>query len=256
MYIQSKGELQLLSEKLIFTNNISGYEIDGEDVRNFNRLFPYLTGTIHLNTLSKMIGIAEQELYANFCELEKNNIVSVNKKPFLRVSIISGSLESKKLKEIFHIPTLSEVISFTNLESISKDKTDIVVAFDNDGSEFFSHVHNHLRSVGVPWLKYSFSYSKIFMGPIFFPDGGPCYNCFQERLSRVEGEVQKNKSLGNLDSYFVPFIEKELLKFCRDNTPTLCFNTEIVLDAEELEIKKYQVFQLPDCIYCRGEVYE
>ncbi|GEM_PF-3301031 len=254
MYIQSNGELQRLSEKLIFINDRVGYEIDGEGVTNFNELFPYLTGTIPLTKISELVHMEEHELLNNISDLEKVGIVSINEAPLLKVSIVSGSLKSEKLQRIFDIPTLNQIITCTTLENISIENTDIVIALDNDGSSFFSQVHKHLRAMEVPWLKYSFSYSKIFMGPIFFPDGGPCYNCFEKRLSRAEEEPIKNKSLGNLDAFLAPFMEKELLKYCRAKTPTLCFNTEIVFDVEELEIKKYPVFQMPDCEYCRGEV--
>ncbi|MFJ6207172.1 hypothetical protein [Lysinibacillus sp. NPDC092081] len=255
MYIQSKGELQHLPDKLLFTNGNDCFEIDGEDMSNFNKLFPYLTGTVPLIELSKIVGIEEQDLLEFFYELENKGLVMIGNKPFMRASLISEGLDKKKLNELFDIPTLNHVISITNLADIHSDNTDIVIVIDSDESEFFPQVQNYLSTIKVPWIKFSFSYSKIFMGPIFFPDGGPCFNCFQSRVSRTEKSAKINKSLGDLESYFAPLIEKELLKFCREKTPIQCFNTEIVLDTEALEIIKYPVFQMPDCLFCRGEVY-
>ncbi|WP_139994832.1 hypothetical protein [Kurthia sp. Dielmo] len=259
MYIQSNGVIQKKNNKLIFKkDNNTGFEIEGAGADTFCRLFPYLTGTVPVEEILQFVdNIEKNEILHTFRDLEENEIVSIKEKSFIKICIVSESLSQNELEQLFDNPILNDSMSFENIENLERESADIVIAVDYDENKlFFQNINNQLKTLQIPWLKYSFDDSKLFMGPIFFQDGGPCYECFNTRLTRNTNYDIWNMSAGNVKRYLAPIIEKELLKLSKSTSPTLCFNTEIVFDTLNLEITKYPVFKLPNCKSCGDEYYE
>ncbi|WP_146551450.1 hypothetical protein [Rummeliibacillus sp. SL167] len=77
-------------------------------------------------------------------------------------------MSQNELEKLFDNPILNDSMSFENLKNLERKSADIVIAVDYDENKlFFQNINNQLKSLQIPWLKYSFDDSKLFMGPIF-----------------------------------------------------------------------------------------
>lgn len=259
MYIQSNGVLTKTSDKLIFKKDNEGFVLEGEDSDLFYKIYPYLTGTVSSQEILKSINVDEKESLKFFDNLEEIGIVSVKNKPFASIGVVSESFDQQELSKQFNSLFLKDFIKCIDLKEINKNNIDLVLVIEKDTNiAYFNKINQYLRNKDIPWLKYSFDNNNLYLGPLFFYDGGPCYECFTTRKNRNRDNDLEiwESSMGNSVNLLGPFIEKELLKLANLKSPSLCFNTEINFDVFNLEILKYPVYKLPDCKGCGGEYLE
>lgn len=259
MYIQSNGVLTKRTDKLFFKNENEGFVLEGEDSDLFYKIYPYLTGTVSSQEILNFVNAEEQETLKVFEYLEKMGIVNIKNKPFFSIGVVSESFDHQELIKQFDSLFLKDFIKFMDLKEINRNNVDLVLVIEKDSNiSYFNKVNKYLRKKEIPWLKYSFDNNNLYLGPLFFYDGGPCYECFTTRKNRNRNNDLEiwESSTGNSVNLLGPFIEKELLRLANLKSPSLCFNTEINFDVFNLEILKYPVYKLPDCKSCGGEYLE
>lgn len=260
MYIQLNGMLTKRKDNIYFKNNDGLFEMSGEDIELFHDISPYLTGTISFKEILEIKNESDQlEIFNNFKNMEENGLIKISEKPFIQIGVISESFSTEKLKQLFNSKSLKEVLVIENLENINTEEIDYFLVVDQDENEkYYKKINRIFSEKKIPWIKYSFNQNNLYLGPAFFRDGGPCLECYLTRKKRNQGQKENDFSfsMGDTGLWLNFFVEKEIFKLANLDSPSLCFNSEIILNTLDLEISKYSVYKLPDCKECGDETYE
>lgn len=258
MRIKINGEFYLNKENLLFNSkkNNETFQISGEGKTQLLKIIPFLSGTLSLGEICDILEIEYKEVLTLFDNLESAGIISYEEKEVKKITVTSGTYPISKIKEIFKNPVIKNILEIKEIDDVLH--ADLVVVIDKeDDVDFYKYSSDKLKELNIPWLKASIGDSTISIGPIFFQDGGPCYQCYEER--KKLNEVSEKEKLKLISTYMdaiecLPFfLEGELLNYINEGKPSGLFEQEVKINIPAFTIDVHPIFKLPNCSYCRGE---
>lgn len=254
MYFELQGTFYIDGKILRFLHEDrkTAYQLEGEDAALLKTMIPYCTGTFHLNELAEKLSKSQSELDEIMEQLFKMRILRKWESLDKQALVVSHQLPEDSIHSLCRVPYLQNVCRSGSLSDARVTDSLLIAIADDADRDFFEEVSQVALSLQIPWLKVSLKDPSIYLGPLFFPDGGPCYGCFQRRveINRVEDRPDVVESYGDLSSLLPGYVSREILKFFKNKTPSQVFGREIVLNTLTHECSSYQVLSLPTCKAC------
>lgn len=264
MFVKNLGKFEFRENNILFLDDKrhKAYEFKGENVLPIiKELIPFCTGTIsiqniHLNLNKRMnTHISFEDILNIIEELRSIGALSTdedeNKFGFLTNLLPSYSLDNNLVNK-FEVKDVSKLINLSH-DDIKKFRLIIAIDYESN-SKFFIQVDQLCAKYKIPWLRVSIAEPFFYIGPMFFHDSGPCFNCLNNRIRFNKGEgypeVQAISSIGLIENSIYPYILKEILNFIRDDRPLNTFEREIIINFENFDISKYLVLSIPQCSTC------
>lgn len=257
MFIHFKGVTLEKNGLIYFVNvsNKSAFTIEGKDVDTLKQILPYLEGAIDILSICNKFDIREKEFITMIDLLTENNILEVyTQNDIPSFTIVSNNFE-EKLKEPFSKMEFSEKIKVININNVDTiQKTDFLIAFDLDKNEvLFEQVNELSKNLGIPWIRAAISNNNIYLGPIFFEDGGPCYHCYSSRKSFncSENNTHNIFQFNSVLPLAIEYIRNFFIQISKPSENyTLLSNREINIDLKDYTIKKTRILKMPFCKTC------
>lgn len=256
LYYKLKESLIEKNGNLIFTNSYDekAVEMSGEDVLILKPIINMLTGTISTSSLNEFFPeVKKGEIDRILKFLADEGFLEVTDKIHSHITLITDTVPSYYLKKLAENPLIKELCVINDLSNISV-KTDLIVGIDyDDNIDYFKKVDRKSLDLGIPWIKVSLKQPYIYIGPTFFPDGGPCYDCLLTRIQNNR-DMQVDNTLFNViypvEAYIQSIVLPEIIKFTKAPFPLSTFETEIQIDMINYELSSYKVLRNPFCEKC------
>ncbi|PFM64016.1 hypothetical protein COJ48_13735 [Bacillus cereus] len=257
MFIHFKGITLEKNGVIYFVNasDKSAFTIEGKGVDTFKKILPYLEGKIDIVSICNKFGITKKEFITMIDLLTENNILTVYTNDDIpSFTIVSDNFEEKS-KELFSNKEFSDKIQVININKIDTiQKTDFLISFDLDTNEIlFEQVNKIANNLGIPWVRAAISNNNIYLGPIFFEDGGPCYHCYSSRkeFNSLENNIINIFQLNSVLPLAIEYIRKLLIQIGKPSENyTLLSTREINIDLKDYTIKKTRILKMPFCKTC------
>lgn len=254
MNIKLNSKCYEIGSRLIFSNNVNGdVEVTGDAIDIVKQTTRLANGITPINFIADENAYSEENLlevleplfekeYFTFAEQSKKGAF-VSKD--ISLDVIQGLCEHDELPHL---------LTACSLEDIKNCSVDFVVGMGLDKDfQFFDEVNKQAQILKIPWIRVAISNHKVFLGPIFFPKDGPCYKCFQTRMSTnmsENEEITRIYDIGRVETIATALIKIEILKFLDDKKFCNLFEQENIMNLHTLTIEKYKVFKMPGCDFC------
>ncbi|ADC52267.1 hypothetical protein BpOF4_21359 (plasmid) [Alkalihalophilus pseudofirmus OF4] len=242
-----QGKFYKTSDGILFIHHSKdiAFEVKG-DSELLSQIIHYCDGTFKVEEILSFITITERDLRAFF-----NSLVEANALVELTSNIFDGVFILKNNKDVSF---LNKEIATTPIEELpSNIKLLIGISYENDW-KYFSTISNYAIEHSIPWVKFSIDETFLRLGPYFFPDGGPCFNCLDLRIktnSENEEKEARNKIPDkDMEKILSSLVIKEVKKYLIGMEPTHLFNTEISINTTTYSSKRVKVLRMPNCTRC------
>ncbi|MFY3790331.1 hypothetical protein ACOQFO_01220 [Ureibacillus sp. MALMAid1270] len=255
MFVELLGTVFEGDERVILTNieEQKAFEISGTDLSKLKLILDSFTGTYNIDELfSKFPELNKNEVINLIMNLEDLKIVRVKEKVDKKIIILTDKIHKEHLLFIKQSPLLKDIADFGNISDNLIDSHFLVGIDYDDNVEYFKTVQKISQRIRKPWLKVSLTKSNILLGPTFFPDDGPCYNCLLERITsnNLNNYSKGIEVLGPIEDYIGSSIMPELIKISKNKYPLSSFETEIIINPFTYENSSYKVLKSPFCEWC------
>ncbi|GAA0845095.1 hypothetical protein GCM10008915_48870 [Bifidobacterium pullorum subsp. gallinarum] len=264
MYYEFAGSYFLKTDSsvvLLDKNNNKQYKVEGNDVIYFQKVLPLLIGSLSIQETANLSFVSLEKVELIIELLASLNLIKVREAYPTYFTFLSNSSSEEIYKVLSENQLLKNICTLIYNPNDIENNTEMIIALEHDQNQtFFIDVNKNALRTGIPWLKVSPYEPFIYFGPIFAPDGGPCYECFINRVSmnRDFKNPQILHSLGGMSYKNVfPTLERELIKIYKDGFPSKLFNYEFEFNTDKLTLNSTMVLKHPDCKMCetQGMVY-
>lgn len=242
---------------LLDKNKDKQYKVEGSDVIYLRKVLPLLIGALSIQEITNLSFVPVQKVILIIEQLASLNLICNREANPTYFTFISSSSSEEIYKELSESQFLKNICSLVNHPQKIDKNTKMIVALEQDQNHsFFIDINKIALKTGVPWLKVSLYEPFIYFGPIFAPDGGPCYECFINRVFMNKNDKNKQilYSLGGVSYKNVfPTLVRELIKIYKEGFPSKLFNYELEFNTDKLTLNSTMVLKHPDCKMCETQ---
>lgn len=249
MNVVKNGEFRKINNKIFYlSKEKKAFEINC-DQKLIEEILQYTNGYYTRNEIINLVTHPNTGKLID--ELIDVQFFSFTRKKY-RTFFISTDRELSKQVE----RDLSRYVQVLKLDEIEDYLYggDLLVAYGRDDEvDFFKGVNRVALLNNTNWIKFSVNYPDIRLGPVFFSDGGPCFECLHNRInSNVEGEKNVGSQLPNhfWQSILLPIIQNEIIRLTHSQNASYLFNTEVTLNLINYKTTHFKTLRMPDCNFC------
>jgi hypothetical protein len=234
------------------------FRIEGQDTKVFIDALPYFTGTYSMEEVCSQSNVEEAKLKELIEELKGLNLIkSYDNSRLDLIILIDGHKHSAFLQKII---VDNKKLSGCNIKigdidslkqkEVSKNTSTLILSINTHyNKEFINKIEDMATKYKVNFLNISLFGNKSYIGPLFSFEDGPCSECLNK--SNIIKDDDYHETLGHSYNALSEMVINEIIRFIRENTYVNSFNTVIEVDFSNLELKKTNVYKLPNCKKCK-----
>ncbi|OFL47461.1 hypothetical protein HMPREF2767_02685 [Nosocomiicoccus sp. HMSC067E10] len=252
MLYEFKGKYYLKNDSIIIRldSDNKKYKLESSNISKLKCVIDSLNGFNNTKEIAKKTNLDLKTIESIVMELKAKNLIKiVSKNNHVFLTSDSSWLARGVLENI------SKRISWNNNFSELSKKTsnikegDLIVYINNNLTTEIDEIEQLAMEKKSNLLNVTLTNYGVLLGPLFTVSGGPCSQCLQNHNFIHQNKYSKSTILSN--ELYGDLIFNEVINIFRFNNPIESFEKVIEIDFSKLNIKKYEIYQIPGCKRCQ-----
>ncbi|SGI74025.1 hypothetical protein [Mycobacterium tuberculosis] len=249
MKIVNNGEIRKIDNRIVYINKEKrAFEITS-DLKLFEEIIKYANGYFNREEIVSLVNLPGiEELIDKLIEVQ---VLSYSQKEYKNYFLTNDEDLSKLVEE--KLNDFLQVVRLNELEEYITDADLLIVYGEDIEVDFFKEINRIALVNNSKWIKISSNYPEVRLGPVFFSDGGPCFECLQNRVNTsIASEKNIGSHIPNLDWKFMllPIIQNEIIRLSDYQKASYLFNTEVTINMNNYKTNHFKILRMPNCDYC------
>lgn len=234
------------------------YKIEGLDTKIFIDVLPYLTGTYSFEEICNQSNVEEDKVKELIDQLKELNLLKIYDNSSLDLLILNDGHKHSILLQNFIVNNKKlsgcniklENLDFFKQREISRCASPLILSINTfHNIEFLKKIEDISIENRVNFINISLFGNKSYIGPLFSIEDGPCSECLNR--SNIIKDDDFHEVLGYSYNALSDLVINEIIRFVRERTYVNSFNTVIKIDFSNLELKKTNLYKMPNCEKCK-----